>query len=317
MYRYNQNYYNANYFDDNSMKERNFDTMNLRHSYNPYYNQRVQIQDTIKIEEQAYSNEILCRLLSTAECYYNRLMNIKNVKELFGYYNALNSGNRKDNEKLKKQFLHQIELFKSSMEDYYNNYKKYDFPNNLSEKEVINIVKQWKNNIEKEPRIRSESKYYQSILELLKYNFDQIDYRSEIKAMNKGKVNKNGDVAYQLMNNYIQEKAERISQNIKENALRGKFDINVVLNGHYKDDELFTQHQKYKNLYDTRYKNNSCINIKNNHRDIDDEKLEMKKSFNNLNKWNQTGYKYQKKESYLPHRNNEYDSRFKRTNKNY
>ena len=90
MYRYNQNYYNNNYFDDNSMKERNFDKMNLRHSYNPYYNQRVQIQDTIKIEEQAYSNEILCRLLSTAECYYNRLMNIKNSKELFGYYNTFN-----------------------------------------------------------------------------------------------------------------------------------------------------------------------------------------------------------------------------------
>ena len=48
------------------------------------------------------------------ECYQlknvNRLMNIKNSKELFGYYNAFNSGNRKDNEKLKKQFLHQIEL---------------------------------------------------------------------------------------------------------------------------------------------------------------------------------------------------------------
>ena len=62
------------------------------------------------------------------ECYQlknvNRLMNIKNSKELFGYYNALNSRNRKDNEKLKKQFLHQIELFKSSMEDYYNNYEK-------------------------------------------------------------------------------------------------------------------------------------------------------------------------------------------------
>ena len=48
------------------------------------------------------------------KCYQlknvNRLMNIKNSKELFGYYNAFNSGNRKDNEKLKKQFLHQIEL---------------------------------------------------------------------------------------------------------------------------------------------------------------------------------------------------------------
>ena len=82
--------------------------------------------------------------------------------------------------KLKKQFLHQIELFKSSMEDQYNNYEKYDFPNNLSEKEVIYIVKQWKNNIEKEPRIRSESKNYQSILELLKYNFD-FKFITEVK----------------------------------------------------------------------------------------------------------------------------------------
>jgi len=78
------------------------------------------------------------------------------------------------------------------------------------------------------------------------------------------------------MHNYIQEKAERISQNIKENTLRGKVDINVVLNGDYKDDELFTQQQRYKNLYDTRYKNNSCI--KNNQMDIEDKKLEMKKS---------------------------------------
>ena len=98
------------------------------------------------------------------ECYQlknvNRLMNIKNSKELFGYYNAFNSGNRKDNEKLKKQFLHQIELFKSSMEHYYNNYEKHDYPNILYEKDVLCIIKQWKNKIEKDPRIRSESKYY-------------------------------------------------------------------------------------------------------------------------------------------------------------
>ena len=66
------------------------------------------------------------------------------------------------------------------------------------------------------------------------------------------------------MHNYIQEKSERISKNIKENTLRGKVDINVVLNGDYKDDELFTQQQRYKNPYDTLYKNNSYINIKNN-----------------------------------------------------
>ena len=51
--------------------------------------------------------------------------------------------------------------------------------------------------------------------------------------------------------------------------------------------------------------------------DIDDENLEMKKSFNNFNKWNQTDIKYQKKQNSLSHQNNEYDYRFKRTNKNY
>ena len=42
------------------------------------------------------------------ECYQLKnvnLMNIKNSKELFGYYNAFNSGNRKDNEKFKKHFF--------------------------------------------------------------------------------------------------------------------------------------------------------------------------------------------------------------------
>ena len=58
--------------------------------------------------------------------------------------------------------------------------------------------------------------------------------------------------------------------------MRGKVDINVVLNGDYKDDELFTQQHRYKNPYDTRYKNNSYI--KNNQMDIEDKKLEMKKS---------------------------------------
>ena len=46
------------------------------------------------------------------------------------------------------------------MEHYYNNYEKHDHPNILYEKDVLCIIKQWKNKIEKDPRIRSESKYY-------------------------------------------------------------------------------------------------------------------------------------------------------------
>ena len=43
------------------------------------------------------------------------------------------------------------------MEHYYNNYEKHDYPNILYEKDVLCIIKQWKNKIEKDPRIRSES----------------------------------------------------------------------------------------------------------------------------------------------------------------
>ena len=217
------NFYTNNYYPQNERNEQEYGKTKYH----------IQMQDTLKLEEQAFSNDILCRMLSAAECYHNRLLGLHNQQEIFGYYNGFNSGNTKNTEKLKKQFLHEIELFKSSMEDYYDNYKKYDFPNNLSEKEVINIVKGWKNNIEINQGVRSEAKYFESVIQLLRGNYHHIDYRSEIKAMNRGKVNKNGDVAYQLMYNvpYIQEKAERIAQQVRENASKGKVDIDVVLNG--------------------------------------------------------------------------------------
>ena len=284
------------YFDQTSKykNQNNFNTMDLRHSYNPNVKQMAQMQDTLKLEEQAFSNDILCRMLSAAECYHNRLLDLHNQPEIFGYYNGFNSGNTKNTEKLKKQFLHEIELFKSSMEDYYDNYKKYDFPNNLSEKEVINIVKGWKNNIEINQGVRSEAKYFESVIQLLRGNYHHIDYRSEIKAMNKGKVNKNGDVAYQLMYNvpYIQEKAERIAQQVRENASKGKVDIDVVLNGYYKDDDLYNSQQKYKSLL---HLNNKDYN---DDMDVDDSEKDEEKNRKIFNEMVDAFNKYKKNDYY-------------------
>ena len=272
-------------------------------AYNSFGNQRnyseygktkinAQIQDTIKIEEQAYSNEILCRMLSTAECYYNRLMNIKNVKELFGYYNALNSGNRKDNEKLKKQFLHQIELFKSSMEDYYNNYEKYDFPNNLPQSRIKDIIENWKIQLENQENseIKSEAKYYDGILDLINGHYNKVSYRNEIRTLNQNKVNKDGEVAKQLAKNlpYVQEKAENLRKKVREAALRGDTNINVILNGDYTQDEDLIKGKKHfdkleKNTeFNNAFDNNQSNNT-NNYGDsemlIDDD--EQKNTHNN------------------------------------
>ena len=95
--------------------------------------------------------------------------------------------------------------------------------------------------------------------------------------MNRGKVNKEGDVAYQLMYNipYIQEKAERMGQQVRENASKGIFDVDVVLNGNYKDDDLYERQKNYSKL---RGNNNYSKNDKNN----DDDKMEVE-YFDNQN----------------------------------
>ena len=132
------NFYTNNYYPQN---ERNAQ----EYGKTKYH---IQMQDTLKLEEQAFSNDILCRMLSAAECYHNRLLDLHNQQEIFGYYNGFNSGNTKNTEKLKKQLLHEIEVFKTSMEDYYDNYKKYDFPNNLPKSKVKEILIKWKSDLE-------------------------------------------------------------------------------------------------------------------------------------------------------------------------
>ena len=249
------NFYTNNYYPQN---ERNAQ----EYGKTKYH---IQMQDTLKLEEQAFSNDILCRMLSAAECYHNRLLDLHNQQEIFGYYNGFNSGNTKNTEKLKKQLLHEIEVFKTSMEDYYDNYKKYDFPNNLPKSKVQEILINWKNDLEnqKNPQISDEAKYYDGILNLINGDYDKVSYRSEIKKMNQGKFNRNGTVAKQLAKNlpYVQEKAEYLSKKVREAALRGDTNINVVLNGNFTDDKYLNRGKAH---FDTLEQNTQFINNFNN-----------------------------------------------------
>lgn len=162
---------------------------------------QLQFQSTLKLEEQAYSNEILCRMLSTAECYFYRVINKSLEREIFGYYNGFNSGNTKSLEHLKKQLLNEIEIFKCSYEDYIYHYDKYDFPINLTMENILNVINQWKYYLIRYQKDK-EIKYYDSICELIKGN-SGICFRKEIKELNKGKVNKYGQVSSQLMKIFL------------------------------------------------------------------------------------------------------------------
>lgn len=249
----------------------------------------IQLQSTLKLEEQAYSNEILCRMLSTAECYFYRVLNKTPEEEIFGYYNGFNSGNTKSLEHLKKQLLNEIELFKTSYEDYVYQYKKYDFPVNLTMKNILNIIEQWKHYLISYQKYK-EIEYYESISELIKGNLG-VCFRKEIKELNKGKVNTYGQVSKQLMKNipYIQEKAEKFVQRIRENAKKGIFDVNVVLYGKYKDDYDLIEGQKhYNNL--NNMDNSDSMNIDDYQQNYYNEKREKDKIecidlFNNICKY--------------------------------
>ena len=254
-YNSSYNFYTNNYYPQNERNDQEYGKTKYH----------IQMQDTLKLEEQAFSNDILCRMLSAAECYHNRLLDLHNQQEIFGYYNGFNSGNTKNTEKLKKQLLHEIEVFKTSMEDYYDNYKKYDFPNNLPKSKVKEILIKWKSDLEnqKNPQISDEAKYYDGILNLINGHYDKVSYRSEIKKMNEGKFNRNGTVAKQLAKNlpYVQEKAEYLSKKVREAALRGDTNINVVLNGVFTDDKYLNRGKAH---FDTLEQNTQFINNFNN-----------------------------------------------------
>ena len=242
------------------INEMNYNNL-LNYNQSLNHKNQVQMQDTLKLEEQAYSNEILCRMLSAAECYYNRLMHIENEREIFGYYNAFNLGNIKEKEKLKKQLLNAIELFKNSYEDYSYNYEKYDFPDNLPKSDIEQLIKKWRNNLLNYSNgiYRSEANYYDGILKLINGNND-VTYRNEIKLMNKGKFNKEGSVAKQLSKHlpYVQEKAENLGKRIREGVLNGNITINVILYGDYRQDEdLIRGKEQFDKLdYNEDYQNN-------------------------------------------------------------
>jgi len=106
---------------------------------------QIQKQDITQAQNQAFSNEILCRLLSSAECYHHRnfenKIKKKKMGEIFSYYNTLNSGNEKSIEHLKKQLLNQFEIFKSSFENYREEYEEYNFPDNLDPEFIKYLLK--------------------------------------------------------------------------------------------------------------------------------------------------------------------------------
>jgi len=204
----------------------------------------VENEEIIKRQNQFFSNNIMCKMLSAAECYFNKEFNQNS--NIFGYYNNFNSGYLKSKENLKKQFLTEIELFKNSYENFHYEYNKYIYPDNLSKNKIIQIVNIWLNTFYKNNN--SDYQYYERILKILSGNFN-FSLKNDIRLLNQGKVNQSGNVSYQLMNSvpYIQEYANNQEVKIKNDILNGNYSSNVHLNKNFTDNfEMMNIHYKIK-----------------------------------------------------------------------
>ena len=129
--------------------------------------------------DQAYSFGVMGNLFSALEWYAYRIYGekIKPNDLRFNHYNNFNSGNKKDLDQLKNQIITQIEIFKFSYLIYKKDHKKYNFPENLSEKDIIKEIEKWKNLIKnKSP---DNLKYYDAIINIIQGN--DISFVDEIK----------------------------------------------------------------------------------------------------------------------------------------
>ena len=145
-----------------------------------------QVQLNKQIQDQGYSYGVIGNIFSALEWYAYRISGISfsNQDIIFNGYNNFNCGNQKELEDLKNQIITQIEIFKFSYQVYIKDHKKYDFPNNLSKKDMINLLMKWKSIIPDS----KEHRFYDAMIEIINGNFN-ISLINEVqkKIENEGK----------------------------------------------------------------------------------------------------------------------------------
>ena len=183
-----------------------------------------------QLQDQSYSNDTLCRLLSVTESLAIKISEDNKQKTAFNYYDSFNSSKIKNNNELYVQMLFEIETFKASFEDYVKKYQSYGFPSNLPIKNIEAYIQSWSKI--SNGKIDNQLK---SILGIFKSDFN-FSYRNDILSLDKNtKVDPN-----LLMNYYpiVAEDMRQRGEQVKTNYEQGNEEILVSLNQNFNDSKL-------------------------------------------------------------------------------
>ena len=232
-------------------------------------NYQIQTSITIKDQTQSYSNSTMCHTLSAAEnlayriCLENNNPNYifqffqgykpilmdqyQDQNLIFDFYDSFDGGKKKPIKDLAMQLIFLIENFKGDYSHYKSHYQKYDYPSNLSQEQVCEIIFHWYNIIKrieldnKMFRQYQFSKYYFNLLLVLKdqesYNYTQDIFKLEAGNPNQGKINPSAAMdAFGKINQhndkYISDNA--LTKNVVlggQNTLKTNNDVGSVPSG--------------------------------------------------------------------------------------
>lgn len=181
------------------------------------------VQITKQEQSQSYSNSTMCHTLSAAEnlvfriCLengeqkqivklfegYKQILQqyYQNGRLIFDAYDSFDGGKKKPIKDLLIQLIFLIENFKGDYSYYKGHYQEYDYPMNLSEEQVIQLIFLWYNILRDieiaNPKFHQNeiSKYYLNLIHVLQ-NKPTINYIQDIYNFgednpNRGKMNPN------------------------------------------------------------------------------------------------------------------------------
>ena len=206
------------------------------------YQYQKQLSKQTQLIDQNFSNGIMLNALAALEnlaIYYGY-----KGKMIFDYYSGY--ARRNSEKELVNAVILQLEIFRSSHYNYTSVYSSYDFPKNLTNEQVIKIVKEWKKIIPKKIQI-----YYEEMLNYLygNSNVSGISDKIEKKRKEMGPTTEEDLAriarAAPFVNTNMYKQMEKVKQSYEKN---GEYEIKAHLNENQEENvdmkDLYNNDQK-------------------------------------------------------------------------
>ena len=127
--------------------------------YGPRHQKQQYISKQQQISDQALSYSTTGTVLSALESYANHHGCHSNI---FNAYDNFHSGSVKSKEELKHQIIAQLEILNASHSIYRKQYGEYQFPQNMSQQQMIEVINKWKTYVPLQDKV-----YYDTAAQIL------------------------------------------------------------------------------------------------------------------------------------------------------